>query len=319
MFAFYDLSSGQPVPIEDATLDAFPDANMPVWLHLTQPTEEECSAVSAKAAIPPEHLHAALDFHERPRYEFDEDILLVVARASVPQSSLPTTGAPFATCPIAIILTKSLVITVCLVEQAVENLLSCKILGKGERRADRLALSLLLRISTTFIKHLQIMNEQLDGMELALHESMHNKELVAMLHLEKGLIFFLTALKGNQSVLDKIRANPPMPECPECRALLDDVIIENKQATDMAEIFSQVIGSISDAFASIISNNLNKVMKLLTGLTIVFMIPTIIGGIYGMNVSLPLENEPYAFLALCGMCVTLSVAVFWFLRKKHWI
>ncbi|MDL2266936.1 magnesium transporter CorA family protein [Desulfovibrio sp. OttesenSCG-928-G15] len=319
MFAFYDLSTGQPVRIENATLQAFPDAEKPVWLHLTKPTEEECATVSALASIPPEHLHAALDFHERPRAEFDDDIVLVVARASVPQSSLPTTGAPFATCPIAIILTRSLVVTVCLVEQAVENLLNQKLMGKGERREERLVLSLLLRISTTFIKHLQIMNEQLDAMELALHESMHNKELVAMLHLEKGLIFFLTALKGNQAVLDKIRAKPPLPDCPECRALLDDVIIENKQATDMAEIFSQVIGSISDAFASIISNNLNKVMKLLTGLTIVFMIPTIIGGIYGMNVSLPMENEPYAFVGLCGICVTLSIAVFWFLRKKHWI
>lgn len=318
MLTYYDLTSGTPVR-EKSAPPASPAMGRALWLHLSAPTDEECASVSHAYAIPLEHIRAALDFHERPRCEIADDMMLFIARASVPESRMKTSGAPFTTCPIAVILTGSMVITVCLVEQTVEELLCKKILGAGSKLAQRLALSLLLRVSTTFIKDLQIMNERLDAMEQALHQSMHNRELLSMLHLEKGLIFFLTALKGNQAVLEKIRTSPRLAGCPECQGLIDDVIIENKQATDMAEIFSQVIGSISDAFASIVSNNLNKVMKLLTGLTIVFMIPTIIGGIYGMNVSLPLENSPYAFLTLCGVCVSLSIAVFLFLRKKDWI
>lgn len=134
-----------------------------------------------------------------------------------------------------------------------------------------------------------------------------------------GFVLCSSALKGNLSVLDKIRNSPLLLAALPEQALLDDVLIENKQATDMAEIYMQIMGSLSDAFGAIVSNNLNKVMKVLTGLTIVFMVPSIIGALYGMNVALPLQDSPFAFAALCVLCLGLSAGVFYILRKMDWM
>lgn len=314
MLTSYSLREGLPVCIPRAEDGS---DSCPEWINLENPDPEECAAVGARYGIPPEHLHAALDYNERPRVEHDGTHLLIVARAPVQNEH--SRRVPFSTCPVAVILTPTLVLTVCLKEGLVADLLCRKIRGTGERLGVRLALTLLLRISTTFIEHLRLMDERVEQIEQALQQSMQNRELIRMLHIEKSLIYFLTALKGNHSVMEKIAASPALAASAGERDLLDDVIIENKQATDMAEIFSQIMGSLSDAFGAIVSNNLNKVMKVLTGLTIIFMIPSIIGALYGMNVPLPWQDYPYAFAALCALSVGLSFAGYWILKKMDWI
>ena len=314
MLTSYSLRGGLPVCIPQAEGGS---DSCPEWINLENPGPEECAAVSEQYGIPLEHLQAALDYNERPRVEHDGTRLLIVARAPVQNDH--SRRVPFSTCPVAVILTPTLVLTVCLNEGLVAGLLCRKIRGTGERLGVRLALTLLLRVSTTFIEHLRLMDERVEQIEQALQQSMQNRELIRMLHIEKSLIYFLTALKGNHSVMEKIAASPYLAASAEERDLLDDVIIENKQATDMAEIFTQIMGSLSDAFGAIVSNNLNKVMKLLTGLTLIFMIPSTIGAIFGMNVPLPWQDYPYAFAALCGLSVGLSFAGYWILKKMDWI
>ena len=314
MLTKYSLSGGGPVCFSQN--DCGPDA-CPEWINLENPTPEECAAVQKDFGIPLEHLHAALDYHERPRVEQHDDLLLIVARTPVKNDH--NRRVPFSTCPVAVIITPSVVVTVCLKENVVEGLLCRKIRGTGSRLGIRLVLTLLLRISTTFIEHLRLMDERVERIEQGLHKSIQNQELIEMLHIEKSLVYFLTALKGNHSVMEKIAASAALAASGEERGLLDDVLIENKQATDTAEIYTQIMGSLSDAFGAIVSNNLNKVMKVLTGLTIICMIPSIVGAFYGMNVTLPWQGSPYAFTALCMLSLVLSLGGYWLLKKMDWM
>lgn len=345
MIIFHPFEDGTPGNIAPAT-DVPPPKPVPgdpppdgprLWLDLVRPTPEECEQICTLYSIPLEHLRAALDANERPRMEFANNILLIVTRTPLTKPGNP--GSTINTCPLAVILTPHIVLTVCLNESIAQTLLCRKILGKGPRLAERLVLTLLLRISTTFIEQLHLMDEHVTHLEQGLVESMRNQGIIQMLHVEKSLIYFLTALKGNQSVLEKIRygsllahglspgGHPvpgdrnatPLTATEEERDLLDDVLIENRQATDMAEIYTQIMGSLSDAFEGIVSNNLNKVMKVLTGLTVVVMIPSIIGALYGMNVALPFQENPHAFVGLCAICLGLSFAVFHILRKMDWM
>ena len=315
MLSYYSLHGGMPACIPQ-NLDGT-GAPCPEWINLENPTPEECAAVSKDHNIPLEHIQAALDISERPRVEHTDELILIVARAPVKDDH--NRRVPFSTCPVAVILTPTLVVTVCLKEGIVAELLFRKIRGTGSRLGVRLVLTLLLRISTTFIDHLRLMDDRVSLIEQALQKSMQNQELIKMLHIEKSLIYFMTALKGNHSVMEKISASTTLAASAEERDLLDDVLIENIQATDMAEIFTQIMGSLSDAFGAIVSNNLNKVMKVLTGLTIIFMIPSIVGALYGMNVPLPFQDHPHAFAALCILSLGLAFGGYWLLKKMDWM
>jgi magnesium transporter len=317
LIRIHSLEGATPAPFSDQAPALVLSGVLPksLWIDLTNPTPEECALVGGRFGIPPEHLQAALDLNERPRLEYSGGILLIVLNIAVRVDK--KRHVPFGSCPLAVILAGETAITVCLREGPVADLLSRKIAGAGPRLARRLVLTLLLRVSVAFIAYLRQMDEHVDHIERTLQESMQNQELLRMLHLEKSLIYFLMALKGNQAVLEKLRGNFPGDGDPEELVLLDDALVENRQAVDMAEIFSQVIGSLGDAFGAVVSNNLNKVMKVLTGLTIVFMVPSIIGSLYGMNVPLPWQESRLAFVVLCVICLGVSCAVYWFLRKMR--
>lgn len=311
MITAYTLADCLPEQLESG------DCRPVHWLNVTSPTEEDYALLHERYGILPEYPQVPLDANERPRLEHSGDMLLILARAPVQADA--RRRVPFSTCPVAIILTPTVVVTVCPKEQVVSELLRRKVKGTGERLHVRLALTLLFRISTTFIDLLRQMDEHVEAIEHALHASMRNEELVRMLHIEKSLIYFLTALKGNHAVMEKLYSSAPLALTPGDRDLLDDVLIENKQATDMAEIFSQIIGSLSETFGTIVSNNLNKVMKFLTGMTIVFMVPSIIASLYGMNVELPLATHAYAFAGIFLLSILLSVAVAVLFWKKNWM
>ncbi|MDR3177216.1 MAG: magnesium transporter CorA family protein [Desulfovibrio sp.] len=321
MISIHSLEGAAPAPFAAQAPDLALTGVLPksLWIDLADPTPEECALVGGRFGIPLEHLQAALDLNERPRLEYSGGVLLIVL--NIPMRADMKRHVPFGSCPLAVILAGEgeTALTVCLKEGLAGDLLNGKIAGTGPKVARRLVLTLLLRVSVAFIGYLRQMDEHVDHIERTLQESMRNQELLRMLHLEKSLIYFLMALKGNQAVLEKLRGNFPWDAAPEELDLLDDALVENRQAVSMAEIYSQVTGSLGDAFGAIVSNNLNKVMKVLTGLTIVFMVPSIIGSLYGMNVPLPWQESPFAFVALCGVCLGVSCAVYWFLRKMRWM
>jgi magnesium transporter len=289
----------------------------PQWIHAVSPSPEECRRIAAAQNIPLGYLQASLDSGERPRLEYTDNCLLILTRASIACPS--GSEAMFITTPVAAILTPQAAVTVCPREIPMETLLSGGLKGAGDRFAVRLVLTLLFRSSTRYIENLHLLDARMSGIEKTLRRSMQNSALLQMLHIEKSLIYFLTALKDNHAVLEKLRLFPRISLTPAERDLLDDALIENRQASDTAEVFIQVIGSLGDAFGAIVSNNVNKVMKLLTGLTLLFMIPTTVAAIYGMNVILPFQDHPHAFALICLFCAGLSGFFSWLFWKKHWL
>ncbi len=294
------------------------DTNNPThWLDITNPTDEELVFLHEKYGIPLSYLQAPLDKNELPRFEHEGQICLILVRASY---SCPKSKLPFDTAPIAIILTPEVVITFSTRSGIVQKLMAPKMKIVDARPAILVALHLLKRISVHYIDHLRRMDTLTEDIELALRKSMQNQELLSMLHLEKSLIYFLTALRSNLSVIEQLNDSADdFSLTTKERLILKSAIIENKQATDMADIFTAILGSYSDTFGSIVSNNLNKVMKFLTGITIVLMVPTILGSYYGMNVPLPFQDHPSAFPAIMAASVFFSGAVWLFFWRKNWI
>ena len=227
----------------------------------------------------------------------------------------------YSTMPMGIVVCKECVITVCLKKtQLIKDFLDNRVKTFATFKKNRFLLQLMYRNATYYLQYLRQIDKISNNIENDLHKSMKNKELILLLSLEKSLVYFSTSLKSNEIVLEKMLKynyeNISIRKYPDDEDLLEDVIIENKQAIEMANIYSNILSGTMDAFASIISNNLNIVMKLLASITIVMAIPTIISGFFGMNVGIPLENMRGAFYIICGGTALTCGIVAWILYKK---
>ncbi|MPN27217.1 hypothetical protein SDC9_174645 [bioreactor metagenome] len=182
-----------------------------------------------------------------------------------------------------------------------------------------MTLQFLYRNATLFLFYLRQVDKSSTRVENELHISMKNKELIQMLGLEKSLVYFSTALKSNEIVLEKMLRLEFVRDYPEDTELLEDVIIENKQAIEMSNIYRDILSGTMDAFASVISNNLNIVMKLLAVITIALTIPTIVFGLWGMNVPVPFAQNPLGFLYIMAIALALTLGAIWVMMRKKWI
>jgi magnesium transporter len=286
------------------------------WLDVVAPTDEDVEALRGHFGISVDFSRAPLDVHERPRIETEGETTLVLLR--VPHADTGKRALIFATRPLAVIVTPTKVITCSDREDLVPPYFTRK-LRPACRTSAAAALSLLLRIGADFIKHLELLDGRIEGMERGLRTSMRNEELLGLLRLEKTLIYFTMALKGNLAVLERLGRLPEHPLCPGDAALWEDAVIETRQAADMADIYRQTLSGLADAMGAVVSNNLNGAMKFLTGMTIVMMIPAILTGLYGMNVALPFAGEPWAFPAVGGVCFGLCAGTILYFRRKNWL
>jgi len=283
-------------------------------VRLIAPDAAELELASALTSAPMDFLSAACDKDERPRFESDDGIHLTVFR-------VPYEGGdpdiPVLTVAFGLILTGTHVVSVCSVGAPVWDALNAS-RGRIPPVKNRIPFvcALCMCIARLYLKHLEFIRIEADRVEREIHHSLRNEMLIRMLTLEKCLVFFTTSLRGHDPLWNRLRRiQGHLTE--EEQELLDDVQIEFKQAHDLAEIHSNILSGMMDAFASVISNNLNVVMKLLTSVTIILMLPTLIASIYGMNVDLPFQNSPHAFLITMLMSGALSaVGVVLFLRKK---
>ena len=178
---------------------------------------------------------------------------------------------------------------------------------------------LLLQTSSHYLSHLRQMTRRIDTLEDELQESTRNREVLELLKYQKSLTFFTTALRSNELMMERLQRSQWFATYPDDEDLLEDVITENRQAIDMTNITSNILSSMMDAFASIISNNLNSVMKLLASITIVLSLPTMVASFYGMNVILPLEGHPWAFLAILGISLVISSVSAFLFWKRDWL
>ncbi len=283
------------------------------WINVTNPTAEEIKRIAEITGVDPDDLRAPLDEEERSRTEVIDDYILILV-------DVPTLDERdrYITIPLGIYMTKEQIITVCLEEN---HVLSAFLNGRMKEfytfKKTRFVFQILYNNATTYLRHLRIIDRKSEMIEDRLRVSQRNKELMELLDLEQSLVYFTTSLRGNEMVLEKLLRSSRVKKYPEDEDLLEDVIIENKQAIEMANIYNGILSSMTEGFSSVISNNLNVVMKTMTTVTVVMAIPTTISGIYGMNfVNIPLGNTPYGFVLTVSLTVILTLLVVWLLKKK---
>jgi magnesium transporter len=303
---------------ETKVLEQVDNISKGCWVNMYAPTEEEINKVASEANIYVDFIRDALDDEERPRIEREDGQVYIIV--DYPYITHDDAGFPiYETIPIGIVLTDECIITVSLKDTPIlEVFKNNKIKEFFTFKKNRFALQILAIITSYYLRYLKQINKRTNEIERELHQSMKNKELYAFLALEKSLVYFTTSLKSNKVVLDKILRFSYIKMYEEDKDLLEDVMIEKIQAIEMAETYSSILSGMMDAFASIISNNVNIVMKFLTSFTIILSFPTIVFSFYGMNVDLPYQNSPHAFwISITVACVlsTLTALIFW--KKKY--
>lgn len=254
------------------------------WINLTDPTEAEIAYVMEELNLEPDFVRAALDEEESSRIEVDEGNALVII--DIPQVETEGEAVIYSTMPIGIILTDKNIVTVCLKENnIIREFAAGAVKQVRTEHKTQFLLYLLFTVANRFLQYLKQIDKISAHVEKKLHKSMKNSELIQLLDLEKSLVFFSTSLKSNEITLEKILRGRLIKLYDEDQELLEDVLIEIKQAIEMSNIYSSILSGTMDAFASVISNNLNIVMKVLTSMSIILTIPTVISSFYGMNVS----------------------------------
>jgi magnesium transporter len=288
------------------------------WINVSQPTENEIDQLITKFAIPQDIIQDILDADERSRIEYDDDWTLIILR--IPVSS-PTNGVPYFTVPIGIFMTSEFTVTLSQMQNEVLPFEHPSLYRENRQSVNdvlNFTLKLFLRSANTYLRYLKQINQQTAIIEQDLEKSIKNKELNKLLKMEKCLVYFITSLKANELVLAKLRNSKRHSISDINEDLLEDAIIENKQALEMAQIYSDIQSGMTDAFASVISNNLNVVMKQLASISIILMIPTLVASLYGMNVPNFFENNKWAFPEILGFSVFMSLVGILIFRKREW-
>ena len=296
------------------------------WVALTDPSATELLDVSERFSIDIDDLRAPLDEEERPRLEIEEDYILLIV--DIPSLEERNEKDRYVTIPLAIIIANDAIITVCLEETSVlKGFMDGRVRDFFTFKKTRFILQILYRNATVFLQYLRIIERKSEEIEKKLHISTKNRELIELLELEKSLVYFSTSLRSNEVVLEKLLRSKSIKQYPEDTELLDKVIRDQvnvssldasyKQAIDMSAIYSGILTSTTESFASIISNNLNIVMKFLATVTIVLSIPTMIASFYGMNVKgIPASTDPNGFLVVTVAAFIITGIVAFVLAKK---
>lgn len=287
------------------------------WINVVNPDSDDLQIVSMVTEIPTDVLKMALDTEERSRVEIEDDYVFVVINIPI---ILETDS--YDTLPLGVFITPDFIVTVCLQETDV-----MKVFTQNKYplfytfKKTRFLFQILFRTATLFLRYLQQINHRTDDIESILRHSMRNREFFMLLELQKSLTFFASALRGNGAVMEKLlrlRRNQSLHHLlklyEEDEDLLEDVIIENKQAIEMVEMYSNILMNMSDTFASIISNNLNIVMKFLASITIILSVPTTIFSLWGVNVPLPFQENEWGFflvITIAMICSAIAVALLW--------
>ena len=278
------------------------------WVNLVRPTSEEITHVLATTGVEEDFLRAALDPEESSRVELEEDkTLLIVDIPTLEESNVEQDESKiFGTLPMGIIVLPNTVITVCLQDTTVlRGIAQNKVRDIHTAMRTRFVLQILLRVAGLFLRNLRMIERDFTKIERRLYDSLKNEELIQLLGLSKSLVYFSASLKGNEVTMEKMLRGRILKLYEDDRDLLEDALIEIRQAIEMAGIYSSILAGTMDAYASVVSNNLNIIMKVLTVITIIMTIPNIIFGFYGMNIT---GNDlPFAYwwwvpvvISICG-------------------
>ncbi|BAK57185.1 magnesium and cobalt transporter [Candidatus Arthromitus sp. SFB-mouse-Japan] len=285
------------------------------WINIVQPSEQELLFISKKTDISLDLLNAALDEEETSRIDVELSNILIIV--DVPFTSIEENSLTYGTYPLGIISNDNYIVTISIKKnKVISDFIDGKIKNFYTNKRPRFTLQILNKITTYFLLYLRQIDKKSQLIHNKIHKSMKNKELIQLLSLEKSLVYFSTSLKSNEMTLEKLLKYDFIQKYEEDKHLLEDVIIDNKQAIEMAHIYASVLSSLLEFFAALISNNLNMVMKFLASMTIVISVPSIIFTMWGSNVPLPFANNPFGFLILLLIALLLSSIIAIILYKK---
>ena len=290
------------------------------WINMIAPTEEEIKLVCKKLKIQEDFIRDSLDFEEKARIDYEEDDDTTLFIIDVPIMEKENNEEIHSTMPLGMIVVRDdYFITVSLKQNKIITELE-KNKSKNTiitYKKSRMILQVFYKNAEVYLTELKKLNREKEKTEKELNSSMKNKELLKMLALEKSLVYFTTSLKSNEVVMEKTLRGKVIKLYEEDEDLLDDAIIENKQAMEMVKIYSDILSGTMDTYASIISNNLNIVMKVLTTITIILSIPTIIGSFWGMNVPVPFASNQYGFYIVIGVSILIAIITYLIFKKRN--
>ncbi len=286
------------------------------WINAVDPTLEEIQWLQS-LNIPPDYTTYPLDIDERARTERENGEVLIVLR--IPFYQGQAVDLPYTTLPLGIILNERFLVTICKRDNEIlTEFASGRVRGLSTAKRNRFVLRMLLSAASKYLVYLREINKEVDALEDQLQLSTRNKEVLELLKFQKSLTYFTTALKSNELMMERLQRSQLFKAFPDDEDLLEDVLTENQQAIEMTSISSNILSSMMDAFASIISNNLNGVMKFLAAVTIVLSLPTMVASFYGMNVELPFEQLPHAFMVVIAISLLISLGAIFVFYKRDW-
>lgn len=290
------------------------------WINVTPPFQEnEIDKLSENLNIPRDLLTDTLDIEERARYEMEDGVKLVILKTPVENKSLNESDAYYVTIPISIIITgRHQVVTV----NSFENVAIRRFLNtfakRHPERPNMMVLKIFEKVVLDFMEVLKEINYRRNVLEQKLYDSNRNEELLYLMRIQKSLVYFVTSLRSNELLLMKMERTNFLNCDEDEREFLSDLIVEYSQALEMAEKYTNILSSSLDAFASIINNNMNVVIKRLTTITILISLPTLVASFFGMNVRVPYEGEARGFWFAIVLAVVISVAMVMYINKKRW-
>lgn len=288
------------------------------WINVLPPLkQEEFSELSSGLEIPIDFLTDSLDIDERSRFEEEDNVRLIVIKTPTENNSFNDSDAFYITIPICIILTHNQIVTV----NSFENPAIKKFLNtfpnRNPEKKNMMVLKIFEKIVQNFMDHLKEINQRRNILEQKLYAASENEQLLQLMRIQKSLVYFVTALRSNEMLLMKLERTNFLGLNEDEKEFLNDLVVDNSQALEMANIYANILSSTLDAFASIIANNQNQVLKRLAVITIVLTFPVLIASIFGMNVPSGFEKSSYAFYIVVFFSLVVALAIGWlFLRKK---
>lgn len=286
------------------------------WINVVNPTKDEIERICTATNVNPDFIKYSLDAEEKARIDADDESILFII--DVPVSEEDNGNVVYSTMPVGIIFVRDdYLITISIRENALitrMELLIKKMLATYKK--SQFLFQVFYENSSMYLSMLKIINRKTELLEKTLRKSLKNEDLMKMLNIQKSLVYFATSLKSNEIVMEKTLRGKIIKLYEEDQDLLEDSIVENKQAMEVAKTYSDILNETMDVYSSVISNNINDIMKILTSITIILAVPTLIASIWGMNVPVPLQNNPNGFVILIvsSIIVTLLVMI-WFKKK----
>lgn len=289
-----------------------------VWVQMVNPTMDEATQLAEALQIDVDDLKAALDEEESSRIELEDGYTLILA--DIPAIEMRHEKASYTTVPLGIIITSDIIVTVCTEDTPVlQAFIQGRVKEFSTKKKLRFVYQILYRSNALYQGALRTIDKKRTEIEERIEDGTKEEDLIALHELESTLVYFATSLRGNGVVLDRLTRYKRLEQYPEDKELLDDVIIENRQAIEMTSIYRDIINGTRELMSSVLDNRLNNVMKSLTIITLIMAIPTVVSGIYGMNVDskwVPLATTAHGFAIICGIMVLICTIIILIFRKK---